>query len=494
MAFFSSGEKELLDDDDEDTLHSPLAPQKSYDDFSGIQEPKARQGRVYRLQPAVKQYAWGIRGGDSRVARYGLETGALKSIDQSAPYAEIWLGTHPSGPSLLDDGTELSKVVKCAQLPFLLKVLSAGKALSIQAHPDKMRAERLHASNPEQYKDANHKPEMAIALTPFEAMCGFRRLSEIAVHLRKHPEFAACISTESQLAVFTAGPRDVNAQKLALHKVFESFMACEAEESAKQLKLLVQRLRREQKAQFRPSGAQHINPASSVLSPGSATKDDDVPESAWERKAARAILRLEEQFPGDVGAMAPLFLNYLLIAPGESFFMAANEPHAYVAGEILECMACSDNVVRAGLTPKLKDVDNLVDMLTYSMGGPDIEFGRLVHQGPGTRTLCYTPPVPEFEVLITTVETGASYDIAPCEVPSILICVEGIGHTQSAPGPDGIEPQRKHRYDLCPGKALYVTAGTVALTLVNDMTTKGPLRVARARQNLSLAGRAEDSQ
>jgi mannose-6-phosphate isomerase class I len=67
---------------------------------------------------------------------------------------------------------------------------------------------------------------------------------------------------------------------------------------------------------------------------------------ARERKCARAVLRLAQQFPGDPGAMAPLFLNYLLIAPGESFFMAANEPHAYVAGEIIECMACSDNVVR----------------------------------------------------------------------------------------------------------------------------------------------------
>ena len=64
-----------------------------------------------------------------------------------------------------------------------------------------------------------------------------------------------------------------------------------------------------------------------------------------ERKCSRAILRLAQQFPGDPGAMSPLFLNYLLIAPGESFFMAANEPHAYVAGEIIECMACSDNVV-----------------------------------------------------------------------------------------------------------------------------------------------------
>ena len=156
-------------------------------------------------------------------------------------------------------------------------------------------------------------------------------------------------------------------------------------------------------------------------------------------------------------------------------------------------MACSDNVVRAGLTPKHKDVENLVEMLSYTMGGPDIEFGRLVHVGEGTRTLCYTPPVPEFEVLITTVEPGASYEIAPCEVPSILICIEGIGHTVSAPGPDGVEPQRKHQYELCPGKALYVTAGTIALNLATSDGCKGPLKVARARSNLTMLGKSEDA-
>ena len=139
----------------------------------------------------------------------------MRAIDQSAPYAELWLGTHPSGPSLLDDGTELGKVVKHGQLPWLLKVLSAGKCLSIQAHPDKALAKRLHETRPDVYKDDNHKPEMAIALTPFEAMCGFRRLSEIAVHLRKHPEFAACISTEAQLGVCMAASLDVGGQKRA---------------------------------------------------------------------------------------------------------------------------------------------------------------------------------------------------------------------------------------------------------------------------------------
>lgn len=75
-----------------------------------------------------------------------------------------------------------------------------------------------------------------------------------------------------------------------------------------------------------------------------------------ERKSARAVLRLAQQFPGDPGAMSPLFLNYLLIAPGESFFMAANEPHAYVAGEIIECMACSDNVVRGNTSPMTRSI------------------------------------------------------------------------------------------------------------------------------------------
>mmetsp|Transcript_28164 Transcript_28164/g.94868 ORF Transcript_28164/g.94868 Transcript_28164/m.94868 type:complete len:488 (-) Transcript_28164:192-1655(-) len=440
------------------------------------------QGRVYRLLPAVKQYEWGIRGADSRVARYALESGSIKSVDLSAPYAELWLGTHASGPSLLDDGTELSKVVETpdGQLPWLLKVLSAGKALSIQAHPDKANAARLNASNPEQYKDNNHKPEMAIALTPFEAMCGFRRLSEITVHLRKHREFAACVSQEAQLACFMAEPDDEAAQHSALTQIFESFMSCDAAKSSEQLELLVERLRAEQSKIMRGSGAQHINEPEHAEKATAAEK-----ESPWERKAARAILRLAEQFPGDAGAMAPLFLNYLLIAPGESFFMAANEPHAYVAGEILECMACSDNVVRAGLTPKFKDVDNLVGMLTYSMGGPDIEFGHLDHNSKGSRTLRYTPPVPEFEVLITTVEPGHKFVIEPLDVPSILICIEGIGVTCSAPGPDGIEPERKHQYDLRPGQSLYVSAGTISLILSVEKNLRGPLRVARARQNLA---------
>ena len=298
---------------------------------------------VQAVKPVVKDYAWGIRGLDSRVARFALESGSLDEIDPSAPYAELWIGTHPKGEAVLANGATLRETLG-GELPFLFKILSAGKALSIQAHPDKSLAEKLHAANPQAYGDDNHKPEMAIALTPFEAMCGFRRLGEIAALLKKHPEFAACISDEAKLKVFVSSGEDE--QRAALQALFTSFMQCPDETSRRQLQLLLLRLQAEQLLPHSPHD-----------------------EPAWERKCARAILRLAQQFPGDPGAMAPFFLNYLLIAPGESFYMDANEPHAYVAGEIIEVMACSDNVVRAGLTAKFKDVSNLVNMLTYTMGG-----------------------------------------------------------------------------------------------------------------------------
>lgn len=281
---------------------------------------------VIGLKPAVKDYAWGIRGMDSRVARYALESKIIDQVDPDTPYAELWIGTHPKGPSMLSTGESLRDAIG-EDLPFMLKVLSAGKALSIQAHPDKELAEQLNLENPENYGDTNHKPEMAIALTPFEAMCGFRRLEEVSFLLKKHPEFAACLSQEAKLAMFLA--KKPNEQKDALRKMFSSFMKCDPSISGKQLKLLLTRLLAEQ----------------SSSSSGVVVRPHPHDAPAWERKCTRAVLRLAQQFPGDPGAMAPLFLNYLLIAPGESFFMAANEPHAYVAGEILECMACSDNVV-----------------------------------------------------------------------------------------------------------------------------------------------------
>lgn len=394
------------------------------------------------LKPVVKDYAWGIRGMDSRVARYALESKTLEEVDPDTPYAELWIGTHPKGPSVLENGVSLKEAVG-DELPFLFKVLSAGKALSIQAHPDKDKAEQLHLENPNAYGDANHKPEMAIALTPFEAMCGFRRLEEIAVLLKKHPEFAACISEQAKIAVFMSSNQE--AQTNALQMLFASFMSCPKETSERNLKLLLIRLQAEQ-SQLHPHP--HDEPA-------------------WERKLTRAILRLAQQFPGDPGAMAPLFLNYLLMAPGESFFMAANEPHAYVAGEIIECMACSDNVVRAGLTPKFKDVSNLVDMLSYTMGGPSIDAGAPCNGD--SRMIRYTPPVSEFEVMMLTCNPGEDMTFENPGVPAVLIILEGSGKL------DGKLVR--------PGRAYYYPADADAMVFSVADSRRGPLKVAIAHKN-----------
>mmetsp|Transcript_73753 Transcript_73753/g.210322 ORF Transcript_73753/g.210322 Transcript_73753/m.210322 type:complete len:538 (+) Transcript_73753:91-1704(+) len=417
------------------------------------------QDTIQPLKPVVKDYAWGIRGPDSRVARFALESGSISEIDPSAPYAELWLGTHPAGPTMLEDGRTLEEAVG-EPLPFLFKVLSAGKALSIQAHPDKLMAQKLHQDNPEKYKDATHKPELAIALTPFEAMCGFRRIEEISVFLRKHPEFAACVSPDAKLQVFMA--QDEETERFALRELFSSFMHCDPAISTEQLSIMLDRLRQEATAAYR-----HPH--------------DEPP---WERKAARAILRLAQQFPGDPGAMAPLFLNYLLIAPGESFFMAANEPHAYVAGEIIECMAQSDNVVRAGLTGKFKDVDNLVNMLSYTMGGPYIDAGA---PSPTEAILRYTPPVPEFEVMIITVQPGERLTLPDLEVPAIFTTIEGAGFATTSNQEQSSNGEDTSQYSkLNQGRSFYLPPSAPPLRLMVGLSQRGPMKIALAHKNLHL--------
>ena len=165
----------------------------------------------------MQNYAWGKLGLESAVARLHAQK---NKVDETSPYgkalspspspspspslistpspspsctrvAELWMGTHPNGPSrVVGETGAASATLKehiGAGLPYLFKVLSVNKALSIQAHPDKSLAEELHADRPNVYKDPNHKPEMAIAVTRFEAMCGFRPMHEIALFLESVP-------------------------------------------------------------------------------------------------------------------------------------------------------------------------------------------------------------------------------------------------------------------------------------------------------------------
>merc|ERR1712045_729336 len=120
---------------------------------------------------------------------------------------------------------------------------------------------------------------------------------------------------------------------------------------------------------------------------------------------------------GDAGIFAPIIFNYMRLKKGEAFFIGANEPHAYICGEILECMACSDNVVRAGLTPKIKDVDTLVDMLTYKCTTPTITRGEQVDPC----TLLFVPPVEDFAIEIVEIPAGSRYILKQVRSPSVIL-------------------------------------------------------------------------
>jgi len=159
----------------------------------------------------------------------------------------------------------------------------------------------------------------------------------------------------------------------------------------------------------------------------------------------RLFLRLHHHFPDDVGCFAALFLNYLRLEPGEALFIPPNEPHVYLSGDCVECMATSDNVVRAGLTPKYKDVETLLDMLTYRQR-PASEMRLSCRVDANRRT--YAPDIKEFYVM--RVDARPDVSIPALEHASIGICVRGAGRMRC----------RSEEHAITPGSSFYIPPST----------------------------------
>jgi mannose-6-phosphate isomerase len=359
------------------------------------------------LNCPVQTYSWGKIGNDSLVAR--LKSSALGTfkLQDDQYYAELWMGTHPSGPAILsEDGTLLSSLLLenpslCGQVPqdylpselaFLFKVLSVRTALSIQAHPDRQLAQHLHQLYPEIYKDANHKPEMVIALTSFECLCGFRHVRDICEMLQAYPELNRFLSESG----FAWMEHQTVTDEEFLRQMFCTFTSVQSPLVNDCLHQMISRIR-------------------SITSDKSSELEE-------------LLLRLYEQYPDDIGVFAPLILNVINLRPGESFFIGPNIPHAYLSGDCVECMALSDNVVRAGLTPKYKDVATLTSMLTYTSGPPSFLVPLELSKGQ----LLYRPPVQlcaEFEVEKIDIRSGTKTPLLALPAASIILVT---GDSQSA--------------------------------------------------------------
>lgn len=357
---------------------------------------------------------------------------------------QLWMGTHPSNPSkdvdtgrsLLDliDVNEglLSSTVKArygSKLPFLFKVLSINKALSIQAHPNKKLAEQLHARDPKNYPDDNHKPEMTIAVTEFEGLCGFRPLGEIAHFLSAVPALRELVGEDDAKSFIGTvrgqegddSSESTTQNKRALQSIFAALMKSSPESVADAAKKLV--------ADAEAKGAEFA---------------DGGVEASSGATLSELVVRLNKQFPDDIGLFVLFFLNYVQMQPGEAMFLKADDIHAYVSGDIIECMAASDNVVRAGFTPKFKDVQTLVDLLTYDyapieeqkMEPKDYPYAVLnrAAYSSGSEATLYDPPIDEFSVVRTVLKSnGSKATFDPIEGPSIVICTNGKGKISVGP-------------------------------------------------------------
>lgn len=307
-------------------------------------------------------------------------------------------------------------------LPFLLKVLSVAKALSIQAHPDLTLAQRLFKDQPTVYKDGNHKPEMALALTPFQALVGFTTPQQLRDTVAAVPELRAALGDSADAVL--SGERETESLKAA----FARLMSAPAAQAAAHVSQLAARLL--------------------CVEPGAL------------RPHERLALTLQAQYPGDVGILAAFFLNLVELQPGQAVALAANEPHAYLLGECVEVMATSDNVVRAGLTPKLRDVATLTAMLTYTQGAAVILNG----EGEGC-VRSYAPGFDEFALDVVTALPGGDLPaLPPSQGPAVLLCLSG-GAVARADGKE-LVVQPGTALFLCPGTTLQLQPGLQGLQAV----------------------------
>ncbi|EDW81250.1 uncharacterized protein Dwil_GK11962, isoform B [Drosophila willistoni] len=332
----------------------------------------------------VKNYEWGRVGINSAVAQLAMANDPDFSLNEKESYAEMWMGTHLCGVSIVKEtGETLDRVLK-KDLPYLFKVLSIKKALSIQVHPNKCEAERLHKDRPEIYKDPNHKPELAIALTPFLALVGFRPVTDIADFIDEFQPLTKLIGKEAvqQLHAYP------NADSLKL--CYEKLMKSDDAVIAKCIQDISKNYQKELK----------------------------------ENELLDVFNTINKDFQGDVGVLSIFFLNLVRLQPGQAIYLGANEIHAYLDGDCVECMACSDNVIRAGLTPKYKDVEQLIASVIFQGGAAHSKL--FVPYRIDDTVQVYVPPVDDFAVINVAIKhTVDTYKLQIQAFGSILLCLGG---------------------------------------------------------------------
>jgi mannose-6-phosphate isomerase len=316
------------------------------------------------IRGVAQHYAWGDTAAIPRI---------LGQEPDGRPWAEWWLGTHPGGPSTVEGGRPLVDVA--GELPYLLKLLAAHQALSLQTHPDTATAAEGFRRETDAgialddarriYRDPYAKPEVLIALSSFDALCGFRPLgdTEALLHSLGAHELAGALRQDGLEATIGA-------------------------------------IYREQ-----------VDTAAVVA----ACTDHPTPQ-------AQLVRALDTAYPGEPSVVVTLFLNRVLLQPGEAIYLTPGNLHAYLRGVGVEVMGASDNVVRGGLTPKHIDVEELLRVLRFEPLAEPV--AQAMETSPGHWK--YPTPGAPFEVSRLDVAGALPYTATGRE---LLLCTDGDSGT-----------------------------------------------------------------
>lgn len=395
------------------------------------------------LSPVVQAYAWG--------SRTALPDLCGTASPAPHPVAEYWFGAHDSGSSLCADGRSLDARIAAdpaaelgervladhdGGLPYLVKLLSAEQALSLQAHPSPEKAREGYAAEdargiavdaPDRnYRDPNHKPEILVALTDFHALVGFRPVAGTIALLD-----ALDVPSLRVYRDMLDGQPDAE----GIRAVFTTFVTMPHEALEPMVTDLV------------------------TAAVGYLTAEGQ--EGRWSPEAT-TVVELAERYPTDPGVLGALLLNRIALGPGQAVYLGPGHLHAYLRGVGVEVMANSDNVLRGGLTPKHVDVPELMKVLDFSpQADPRVHPVPADHGVPGE--LAYPTPAPDFA--LSRIDLTADAGPRPVEPvsyrpdgPEVLLCTSGTVRVTE----DGTTEE------LGPGRAVWLPASAPEVTLASS--------------------------
>lgn len=394
---------------------------------------------MWELHGHSQHYQWGST--DALPAFLGLPA-------DGRPWAEIWFGAHHAGPAhVVTSGSgaaalPLDSLISSephqmlgplvsrgfdGKLPFLLKVIAPAAPLSLQVHPHREHAAESFAaenaaalpvdSPARNYRDANHKPEMVVALERFEALCGFRTP-------RRAASIVAGLGTPltDRIHALLVDQPNANGMRAAFRMIIAPILRSSHD---------------------------------AVHEVAAACADRYAAGKSPSPRIDRTVALLNSHFPGDPGVVAALLLNPVTLSPGEAMYVPAGTIHAYLSGLAVEVMASSDNVLRAGLTAKKVDVGELMQCVSV-VAAPPL---RVAPERLSPTTVAYYAPVDDFELLLSTVEdgdhlTGAQHPL-PGSGPRVLLGLSGEVLVESQTGQQRVSS----------GRALFVPASAGMLRI-----------------------------